>query len=90
MKYTQRMKDLREDADLKQTAVAKEIGISQQYYSQYEMGKRELPIRHLIKLCQFYNVSADYILGFTDKKIQLPKNATKNIENLLSYQYLDF
>lgn len=90
MKYTQRMKDLRDDADLKQTAVAKAIGISQQYYSQYEMGKRELPIRHLINLCQFYNVSADYILGFTDTKIPLPKNANKNIDNLLSYQYLEF
>lgn len=73
MKYAQRIKDLREDNDLKQSTVANKIGISQQYYSEYERSKRELPIRHLIRLCEYYNVSADYILGFTDEKKELPK-----------------
>ncbi len=73
MKYAQRIRDLRNDNDLKQSIVAKKIGISQQYYSEYERNKRELPIRHLIKLCEYYNVSADYILGFTDEKKELPK-----------------
>lgn len=73
MKYAQRIRDLRNDNDLKQSIVAKKIGISQQYYSEYERNKRELPIRHLIKLCENYNVSADYILGFTDEKKELPK-----------------
>lgn len=68
-----RIYDLRIDNDLYQTDVAKKLGISQQYYSEYEKGKRELPIRHLIKLCQLYNVSADYLLGFTDTIKQLPK-----------------
>ncbi len=61
--YTTRIKELREDNDLKQKDVAKILGIDQQYYSQYERGVNELPIRHLIKLCTYYGVSADYILG---------------------------
>lgn len=67
MIYTTRLKELREDNDLKQKDIAKILGIDQQYYSQYERGINELPIRHLIKLCIYYGVSADYILG-------LPKN----------------
>lgn len=68
-----RLYDLRTDNDLLQSDVAKKLGISQQYYSAYETGKRELPVRHLIKLCEFYNVSADYILGFTNTIKELPK-----------------
>lgn len=65
--------ELRIDNDLYQSDVAKKLGISQQYYSEYEKGNRELPVRHLITLCRFYNVSADYILGFTEIKKELPK-----------------
>ena len=65
-KYYNILKDLREDNDLKQKDVAERLEISQQYYSEYEKGNRELPIRHLISLCKFYKVSADYILGFTN------------------------
>ena len=61
-----RLKDLREDHDLKQSDVAEILGISQQYYQCYESGKNELPTRHLITLARFYNISADYILGLTD------------------------
>lgn len=64
--YYKILKDLREDNDLKQKDIADKLNISQQYYSQYENGKRELPIRHLKALCKFYNISADYILGFTN------------------------
>lgn len=60
------LKDLREDNDLKQKDLAEELNISQQYYSEYEKGNRELPLRHLITLCKFYDVSSDYILGFTN------------------------
>lgn len=63
MKYTKKLYDLRVDNDLTQKEIAKILNISQQYYSEYEKGKRELPIRHLMTLCQFYKVSADYILG---------------------------
>lgn len=67
-----RIKDLREDNDKYQREIAKILDISQQYYSEYEKGKREIPIRHLKTLCIYYNVSADYILGLIDemKKIK--------------------
>lgn len=63
MNYQQRIKDLREDKDLYQRNIAELLKTSQSYYAQYENGKRPLPIEHLITLCKFYNVSADYILG---------------------------
>ena len=62
------MKDLREDNDLTQTAVAEILGTSQTMYARYERGANELPIRHLITLCRLYNVSADYFLGFNEQK----------------------
>lgn len=64
--FTQRLRDLREDNDYNQEQVAKVLEITRQQYQLYESGKRELKISHLIKLCKFYNVSADYVLGFTD------------------------
>lgn len=73
MEYYQRLKDLREDRDLTQSDIAKILETTQTYYSQYELNKRPLPIRHLITLCNFYNVSADYILGFTNDKKELPR-----------------
>lgn len=73
MEYYQRLKDLREDRDLKQSDIAEILQTTQTYYSQYELNKRPLPIRHLITLCTFYNVSADYVLGFTNDKKELPK-----------------
>lgn len=63
--YQERIKALREDSDTKQEVIAKALGTTQSMYSEYERGKNELPIRHLIGLCKFYQVSADYILGFT-------------------------
>ena len=61
-----RLRDLREDKDLKQSDVANVLKISQQYYQCYESGKNEIPTRHLITLAKFYNTSIDYILGLTD------------------------
>lgn len=66
MKF-KRIKDLREDHDMYQKDVAKLLGISQQYYSEYEKGKRTIPIQHLITLAQFYETSIDYIVGLTDE-----------------------
>jgi transcriptional regulator with XRE-family HTH domain len=71
--YTKRIRDLREDKDLNQTDIAKVLHTNQRVYSNYEIGKRALPIDHLITLCKLYNVSADYILGFTDEPTPLPK-----------------
>lgn len=73
MHYTQRLKDLREDKELKQEAIAIVLKITKQQYQLYESGKRKLPIDLLITLCRFYNVSADYILGFTNTYKELPK-----------------
>lgn len=71
--YTKRVRDLREDRDLTQQQIASILRTTQSHYSQYELVKRELPIHHLITLCEFYNVSADYILGFTDEPKKLPR-----------------
>ena len=62
MKYIKKIRDLREDNDLTQAQVAKLLGTSQTMYSRYERGANELPIHHLVKLCEIYDVSADYIL----------------------------
>lgn len=61
--YMNRLRALREDNDLTQESVAHLLGTSQTMYARYERGANELPIRHLITLCKFYRVSADYILG---------------------------
>lgn len=73
MTYVQRIRDLREDMDITQEEVAKILNTTQGYYSKYELGIRKLPIDHLITLCKFYNVTADYILGFTNDPKPLPK-----------------
>ncbi len=67
MKYIKRMRDLREDYDLTQQQVADILGTSQTMYARYERGANELPIHHLIKLCNYYRVSSDYFLGLSDK-----------------------
>lgn len=61
--YNDKLRELREDNDLKQKDIAKILGINQQVYSRYELGIRPLPIELLIKLCKFYNVSSDWVLG---------------------------
>ena len=71
--YTKRIRDLREDMDLTQAQVAKVLHTTQGYYSKYELGKRSLPIEHLITLCKLYDVSADYLLGFTSERKRLPR-----------------
>ena len=58
----QKLRDLREDNDLTQVQVAQVLGTSQTMYARYERGANELPVRHLVTLCRFYNVSADFFL----------------------------
>ena len=61
--YIEKLRGLREDNDLTQAEIAEILGTSQTMYARYERGANELPIRHLITLCKFYNVSADNLLG---------------------------
>ncbi|MEG0741598.1 MAG: helix-turn-helix transcriptional regulator [Clostridia bacterium] len=66
--YHEVMRELREGRDLTQADLALVLDTRQQAYSRYENGVNELPIRHLITLCGFYHVSADYLLGLSDQK----------------------
>ena len=66
--YLKRMRDLREDHDKTQQEIAALLGTSQTMYARYERGANELPVHHLILLCDYYNVSADYFLGRSDQR----------------------
>lgn len=66
MNYYQRLKDLREDKEKLQSEVAEILGITQQQYSRYERGLREIPFHHVITLAQYYNISLDYLAGLID------------------------
>lgn len=68
MYYYQRLKDLREDKDLNQAAIAKLLQTTQQTYSLWERGDREIPLHHAITLAKFYKVSLDYIAGLSKRK----------------------
>ena len=70
----QRIKDLREDADLSQRQIAEALNCSQQTYSNYETGARTIPPEILIKLAQLHNTSVDYLLGLTDQRASNKKN----------------
>ena len=63
-----RIRDLREDRDLTQKELSRALNCSQQVYSNYELGQRDIPTDILIKLSRFYNVSVDYILGISDNQ----------------------
>ena len=73
----QRLKEIREDKDLKQSEVASALGIKQQQYSEYEIGKRLIPINYLYKLAIFYNTSIDYLVGLTDERKPYPDSVFK-------------
>ena len=63
-----RIRDLREDADLTQKQMADVLHCSQQVYSNYELGQRDIPTAILIALAKYHNTTTDYILGLTDRK----------------------
>lgn len=73
MDYIVRIRNLREDNDLTQQEIATVLGTSQTMYARYERGANEMPIRHLIKLARYYDVSTDYLLGLTNVKTKFPK-----------------
>lgn len=64
--YFQRLRDLREDKDMKQSDIAQILKIQQTVYSRYERGFQNIPLEHLIKLADYYDVSTDYLLGRTN------------------------
>ncbi len=63
-----RIRDLREDKDITQREMAQVLHCSQQVYSNYELGQRDIPTEILIRLAQYHQVSVDYILGISDIK----------------------
>jgi len=74
----QRLKHCREDKDLSQTQVSEILGIDQRVYSTYEIGKRKIPVNHLIKLALFYQISLDYLVGLTDDPSPYARNGNDN------------
>ncbi len=67
-KYTEILRELREDNDLKQIDIANILGTTQQHYSKYETGVHDLPLRAMVILADYYNVSLDFIMGRTKCK----------------------
>lgn len=68
----QRIRDLREDADLRQQDMAEYLQSTQDCYSYYESGKRDIPTDVLIRIARYYDVSVDYLLGLTDRREAYP------------------
>ena len=66
--YFRRLRDMREDADLKQADIAEYLGIQQTVYSRYERGYQTIPLEHLIKLADYYRVSLDYLVGRSERR----------------------
>ena len=74
MKMRLRIRDLREDADLKQRQIAEFLHSDQSQYSKYERGERPLPLEYAIKLAQFYHTSVDYLVGLTNDSNPYPRS----------------
>lgn len=72
-----RIKDLREDKEIKQIEMAKQLNISQTNYSKYELGKINIPIETLKKIAIILDTSIDYLLGLTDTAIPYPRKIEK-------------
>ena len=73
-----RIRDMREDQDLMQKELASYLNCSQACYSNYETGKREIPIDVLIRLARFYQTSVDYLLSLTDEKLPYPPTGIRS------------
>lgn len=74
--YAQKIRDLRTDHDKSQAQIAILLGTTKNQIGKYERGEQEMPIKHLLALCKYYNVSADYILGLP-KGMPYGKSITK-------------
>ena len=80
MQLYRRIRDLREDHDLRQRDIADYLRCSQVCYSNYEMGKRDIPTDGLIRLSAFYQVSVDYLLGLTARSTPYPPAKKDRLE----------
>ncbi len=89
MNYYQRLKDLREDKDITQKTVSEYLGMRQQQYGLYELGKRTMRIYDYIALADYYDVSMDYITGRTNDKKGLYKPITEEEILLSKFRSLD-
>ena len=83
-----RLRDLREDKGKTQAEISSLLGTTQQIYSRYETNRTDLPLRHLIKLADYYQVSADYILGRTSYPKNPPEMAKPFLKNQWAYLIL--
>ena len=68
MEYIENMRKIRIARGYSQMDIAEVLDITQQQYSRYEIGQNEIPVRHIISLCKFYNISADWLLGLADEQ----------------------
>lgn len=75
--YYPRIRELREDYDMTQQALAERVFLKRQQYARYEQGQNALPTDILVQLAQIFGVSADYILGLTDERTPYPKSKIK-------------
>ena len=73
--FIEKLRGLREDNDLTQVQLAQVLHTSQTMYARYERGANEMPIHHLVAICKFYNVSADYLLDTTPDRRRSQKKA---------------
>ena len=79
MYYTERLKWIRDCKNITQKEIADYLGIKQQQYARYEKGINIMPVTYLPKICEYLNVSADYILGLSEEKeINKPKEKVHN------------
>ncbi len=82
MNYKDILKNLRDEKEIKQKEIAKELNISRSAYNDYESQKTILPIRHINSLCNYFNISIDYLLGLTNIRNYYPhKLETNTIES---------
>lgn len=89
MKYNQILRNLREDADLKQKDISEKLYLGKNTYYNYEKGTREIPFSLIIELAKLYEVSIDYIAGLTNDKGGMHKNNKEEAELLKLYNSLD-
>lgn len=77
--YTERLKELREIEQKTQTEVAKDLGLKREQYRRYETGLNEIKATFIIKICKYYNISSDYLLGLSNEMKELENTTNKNI-----------